>query len=283
MLHGQIECISCCSSRFCCSASSDCIESLQCILRSKNFAGSCCYDPIFSLEDNARWPKSKENMPRFLHVHEIADLKKCHLRKYSPACSRIQRNQSPMIQVPFEAPQSDVIPQFLKSVRIFSGPCKWRSLYFPFKFPNIQKLHRLIFDESSGWGALRIFRRRNSSTTRCLLWHIELSMCTEKMIAVFWRETRLFSWSKDGSTLWTKYFWSYFCHLRRESKANNCRVVRNTIIITVWSNSRSGPWNHFLTPACKHWLGFNQVTDPWLVIGYNSSELQLGILMQQRN
>jgi hypothetical protein len=47
-------------------------------------------------------------------------------------------------------------------------------------------------------------------------------------------------------------------------------------------NSRSEPWNHCLTPACKHRVGCNNVTGLWLVTDSNSFELQLGILIQQR-
>jgi hypothetical protein len=47
-------------------------------------------------------------------------------------------------------------------------------------------------------------------------------------------------------------------------------------------NFRSEPWNHFLKLACKPRVGFNKVTDSWLVTSCNSIELQLGILIQQR-
>jgi hypothetical protein len=43
---------------------------------------------------SAGWPKSNENISRFLLVHEIADLQICHLQKHSPSCLIVQNNRS---------------------------------------------------------------------------------------------------------------------------------------------------------------------------------------------
>jgi hypothetical protein len=74
-------------------------------------------------------------------------------------------------------------------------------------------------------------------------------MCTEKVIAVFWREKRFVSLHNDGSMFWTKYSWLDFCHLGTASRAITCRAVEKTWIPTFWwkfsvraleSHSRAG-------------------------------------------
>jgi hypothetical protein len=95
--------------------------------------------------------------------------------------------------------KSDVIPQFLKCRHHFFPALQMAVLQFFVEISEQAKVAGIDVWRDGGWGALKLFRRRNSSITRCPLWGIKLSMRTEQLIPVFLREKCFFSLSKDGN------------------------------------------------------------------------------------